>query len=312
MDYHLDRRLQLLLEPEHKGLYSWAIIELDDRGQKVGLDQIPWGWRLYFTATEIVLGDQLTVKTDGVIEGRLPQQEEISHRRTIRAKLRPGDPRSDADWYRRTSYRMFGTDREIKSFLLDILPLESEDENEKCEAWGSVSYTAETDFRTETEDDIVVFYLFVKPSTFDRYAARIADGTADEVILGAGMVSGFYSEWSPSISTRDVKVLARGNEQNVEMPDGTTFEPPRLGDVGEVDLYINAKRLQAKKLPSADNAEIYVDEEQSTPLVRPEVAESRSGGWDPQMQKTLQSLKSSARWIIGLLVVLVLVTLFKR
>lgn len=311
MDFHLERGLRLQTESKHKSLYSWAINEIDAQGQVLDHDQVPWGWNLYFTATEIVLSDQITVKKYGEIDDRLPQKAEISHRRTIRAKLRPGEPSRDDDWSRQTTYRMFGTDRVIKDIRVDILPLESEDETESCQAWGSVSYTAETDFRNETTEDCVVFYLMVKPTTFERYAQRIASGTADEIILGVGMVSGFYSEWSPSISTRNVKVLTEGSEHNVELPVGVSFEMPRLGSVGEAQLYINAIRVSAKKKPSADPAG-FEDEEQTMALVRPEIAKSQSEGINPQTANLLASLKSSARWVIGLLIVLIIATFLKR
>ena len=308
MEYHLDRRLRLLTEPEHKSLYLWAITEVDDAGQVVGRDQIPWVWTLYFTATEIVLGDNLTVKEGGDITGRIQQTEEISERRSIRAKLRSGDVRSDKNWFRQTTYKMFGTDRVISDFHLDVHPLASEDGKESCHAWGMVGYTSDADFRRATEEDYVGFTLMVKPSTFNIYAQRIADGTADEIIFAVGMVSGFYSEWSPDISTRDVKILATGSEQVVELPVGVAFEPPRLGGrVGEAHLYINAKRVQARK---------HVDEEgepQEAPLVRPETVQPPAfdGGKEPQVLALLTSLKGTGRWIIGLLILLVLATIWR-
>ena len=100
---------------------------------------------------------------------------------------------------------MFGTDRAIKSFQLDIHPITDPAEQESCAAWGTVSYTHEIDFRNETTEDCIVFYLFVKPETFARYAAKISHGSVDEMILSVGSVAGFYSEWSPSISTRNVR-----------------------------------------------------------------------------------------------------------
>lgn len=309
MDFHLDRRLRLLTDPEHRSLYTWAINELDEHGKVVGRDQIPWVWHLYFTATELILGDQINVKEAGEIEGRLPQEAEISHRRTIRAKLRPGNPRRDDDW-RETTYRMFGADRVITSFQVDVLQLESEDETESCQAWGSVSYTADNDFTEKTTEDCVIFYLMVKPSTFERYAQRIALGTADEVILCVGMVSGFYSDWSPAISTRDIKVLTRGSKQDVELPAGSSFEMPRLGQVGEAQLFINAIRVQAKK-QSTTETESLEEEKQTMALVRPELATALPGGADPQTTNLLASLKTSARWIIGLLIVLIVATIFK-
>lgn len=306
MEFHLDRRLQLLTE--HKSLYSWAINEVDENGKVVGSHQIPWDWSLYFTAIEIVLSDDLTVTEASKEKDVLAQEAEIEYRRTIRAQLLPGHPRFHED---RTTYRMFGTDRVIEDFRLDIHPLDTEDKIEVCRAWGCVSYTAEVDFRGETTEDCIVFYLLVKPSTFDRYVARISAGTAEEVTLRVRGVDGFYSEWSPSISTHDVKVLTPGSEHEVQLPADLKFEPPRLGSVGEASISVNAKRVQATKQPSAIADELADEEHQPTPLVRPDAIIAPMG-IDPQMMKLLQSLKGAARWIIGLLVLLVISTLLTR
>lgn len=307
MDYKIDRRMRLLIK-EKRELYSWAIQEFDDRGQQLGEDQIPWGWTLDFTATELVLGDSLTIKEEGKIEGRIPQKEEIAHRRRIRAKLRPGDPRDDRDWFRRTKYRMFGADREIQKFELNIVSLGSEDEQENCEAWAMVGYTDTDDYPRLDEDDVVAFNLLVKPSTFERYAARISNGTADEVILSVGRVDGFYAAWSPGIDTREVKVLAAGEEQVVETPDSKDYAIPRIGAVGDVDLYINAKRAQARNAGDPETAD--ENEITTTPLVRPEAAVP--GAIDLATTKALKGLATSAKWIIGLLVVLIIATFLRR
>ena len=88
---------------------------------------------------------------------------------------------------------------------------------------------------------ILTFYMAVKPSTFDRYAERIFNNTANEVILRVGMVEGFYSGWSPSFYVNDIKVLTLGNEQKIEIPNDFEFEPRRLGSVKEANLYINVE-----------------------------------------------------------------------
>ncbi len=308
MDYAIDRRLWLQASPEHKSLYSWAIVELDDKGQQLGHDQIPWGWRLAFTATEVVLSDHLTVKEEGDIEGRLPQIEDVSHRRGIRAELRPGDPRDHRDWFRRTTFRMFGTDRVIEKFTLDILPLASDDDKEEATAWGTVTYSSKDDYPSYSQDDCVCFYLQLKPSTFEHFAARIAEGTADELTFSVSLVQGFYSEWSPDISTRDVKVLTAGEAQQVEMPDGVTFDPPRLHRVGEAELHVSAKRAQSRHPGDPESGND--DEPDTTALLRPEAA--APAPVDATTVKVLKSLQGSARWIIGLLVVLTITVFLKR
>ncbi|RFB87192.1 hypothetical protein B5K08_22345 [Rhizobium leguminosarum bv. trifolii] len=310
MDYHLDRRLRFLAEPKYASLYSWAINEIDDYDKVVGGDQIPWGWNLYFTGVGIVLGDQISVTEASKFEGRIEQKAEISHQRTIRVKLRPGAPRGDGKQVRQSNFRMFGTDRVITDIQLDILPLKSESDIESCRAWGSVSYTSETDFGDETQEDCLNFNLMVKPSTFELYANRITSGSADQIIFSVGMVTGFYSDWSPSISTSDVKVLTTDREHDVELAAGRSI--PRLGTVGEARLYINAERVPQIHRPQNVRDAGMEHEKPTMPIVAAVGVERQATGADPQTLKLLGSLKSSARWIIGLLAALLIATLLER
>jgi hypothetical protein len=63
VDSHLERELRLHTEPEHKSLYRWAINEIGAHGKRIGYDQIPWDWSLYFTATSCVLSDSIEIKS---------------------------------------------------------------------------------------------------------------------------------------------------------------------------------------------------------------------------------------------------------
>lgn len=308
MDFHLERGLRLHTNPEHKNLYNWAINEIDARGQQIGHDQIPWGWTLHFTATSCVLGDSIEIKSQFQIEETAPALREIVQRQVIRVTLRPGSPRDDGDYFRKTIFSMFGTDRAIKSFQLDIHPIADPAEQESCTAWGTVSYTAEIDFRNETTDDCIVFYMFVKPDTFARCAAKIAHGLVDEMILRVGSVAGFYSEWSPSISTDHVKVLTKGDEQNITLPAGLQFEPPRLGDIGAAELYIN-RRLEFVKRAATAEA---VEETADVGTVRA-VPETRTpAAVDPRTLQMLGSLRRAAWFVVLLLALILIATLLKQ
>ena len=69
-------------------------------------------------------------------------------------------------------------------------------------------------------------------------------------------MSGFYSEWSPSITAYSIKVLAAEKEQDVVTDKGCEIDPPRLGSVGEFSL----KFTQRHKLnPKQDLRGINVD-----------------------------------------------------
>lgn len=308
VDFHLERGLRLHAKPEHKNLYNWAINEIDAQGQQIGHDQIPWGWSLHFTATSCVLAESIEIKSQAQTEETALAPREAVQRQVIRVRLRPGNPRDDEDYFRKTTFSMFGTDRAIESFQLNIHPITDSVEQENCTAWGTVSYTAEIDFRDETTDDCIVFYMLVKQETFARYAAKIAHGLVDEMILSVGSVAGFYSEWSPSISTSHIKVLTKGSKQNITLPVDLQFEPPRLGDVGAAELYINrclefAKRAVA---PEAVEETADVGTVRALPETRTPVAV------EPRTLQMLGSLRRAAWFVVLLLALIFIATLLKR
>jgi len=234
VDYHLNRKIRLSEESEYKNLYSWSLQELDEDGEKIGSDQIPWAWSLYFTASELRYSKSIEIE-------KVPddEEDEISSKdkdgESIYVILHPGICR-DGHWLEDdTSYSMLGTDRKIKQFGLKISKA-AEDNDEQCHIWGCVSYTAEMDFRDETVDDTVEIYLSLKPKQFGQIAEQLKSRQVDAFQVRLGGVSGFYSEWSPSISTSNIKILAASDDQEVQIPEGCKIEPPRLGNVREFSL----------------------------------------------------------------------------
>lgn len=248
MEFRLERaiRQKPTSEIEHQGLYTRALTELDDRGAQVGNDMIPWGWTTNFVGTEFVVMDTLRYETVGMMGKEHPELQS-SRRTMIQARLRPGRMRGeDSIFDREPTYRFFGTDRVITDWQLHITPT-AEKAEEGCTAWGSVSYDAEIDFRTETTTDIVTFYLNVNQSLYDRYLWNIGQGLANQLALAVGHVGGFYGEWSPGISTREIKVLA-GSEHKIEDGDGSEW--PRLGKVGKAEFFMNAKFDLTRRAPT--------------------------------------------------------------
>jgi hypothetical protein len=276
LDFHLEHGLRLDIEPEYKNLYAWAINEIDSHGQQIGRDQIPWPWSLHFTATSCALDDSFEIELEKKVETTAsPTPPKIAQKQAIRLQLRPGDSRQNDEG--RTTFSMFGTKRTIKDFQLHIYPISDSAERERCWAWGSVSYDFEVDFRYETTNDCIVFYLCVKPETFARYGAKIAHGLVDEIIFRVASVSGFYSEWSPGISTRDVKVLIC--DHKVNLPPGFQFEPPRLGHVGEAALFVNRILGFRKCAPESETTSEIVDgeTEQTIPQMQASAAPGSGG-----------------------------------
>lgn len=307
MEHHIDRRVVLNQDPESKNLYKWCLQELDAEGKKIGRDQIPWYWNLCFTATELTFGDGITIEPDyriGYDDAKMAVQE----KQTIRAKLRPGYPWEE-NLCRQTTYSMFGTDRTISAFELFIAKLEGEDKMEHCWAWGSVSYKTDIDFRVETTDDTVIFYLYVRPETFARYAEAIAGSKVDEAILRVGRVAGFYSGWSPASSTSDVKVLTNNPENVVEMPDDCDIVPRRLGEVGEAtfNLLRIAKLETSNDGAAEDDDWLKEDAPSGDQPDRATQAAQHLANVNARAVALLTSLRIAA-WVIAVLLFLILVT----
>lgn len=243
MDYNLERRISFSEESEYKSLYSWSLQEMSETGEKIGTPQIPWFWGLYFSATELAYRRSLNLRAEK--DGSEGEDPPLMETESIHAKLRPGSADQPPD--EATKFSMFGTARIIESFNLHISKLGSGDEA-KCIVWGCPSYTAEVDFRNETTKDTIEIYLQVRPETFDEYAEIVRGSLPSTLTVRLQGVSGFYSDWSPSISTDGVKVLANLKDQKVAMPDACAISPPVLGKVWETDLSFVVARETPSRL----------------------------------------------------------------
>ena len=137
-----------------------------------------------------------------------------------------------------TAFSMFGTGRYIRNFWLTIYKLEEGDNDECCNLWGCVSYTTDCDFHDVTTDDTINIYLYLSQKRFNSIAEVIKNQRVDVVQVRLKRVSGFYSDWSPSISTNSVKILVAADDQNLVCPENCDIVPPRLGAVGEFGLTI--------------------------------------------------------------------------
>lgn len=247
VDYHLDRKIKLSEKSEYKNLYSWSLQEFNEKGEKLGSDQVPWEWGLYFSASELRYSRSIAFEGDGALQ--------VEESESIAAVLRSGTWGEERWLDDETSYSMFGTNRTIKEFNIVVTKADNGDE-EKCRVWGCVSYTTEVDFREETVDDTVQIYLSIYPERFDAIKEQVQSRRVDCLQIRLRRVSGFYSEWSPSTRARNIKVLTASSDQEVLTKDGSKIEPPRLGDVGEFNITLtrgyNLPPKQERK--SDDNA----------------------------------------------------------
>jgi hypothetical protein len=231
MEYLLDNRVVLSAEREHKSLYPWSIKEFDENGKQIGRDQIPWDWSLRFEIIELVPTCTIQIKGADADQAEASKAELSEY---IYGKIRPSVDSREAGLY-----SMFGTQRTISEFGLFIY--KATNDESRCNLWGSVSYTSDNDFEDVTEADAVVVYVHLSREKFDQLMkfVKFPRPTGAEIRLKG--VSGFYSDWSPSIRTDSIKILANAGDQRLENPQRLDIKTPVLGRVEEFDLVLRQR-----------------------------------------------------------------------
>ncbi len=242
MEYHLDREIRLTEQTELASLYKWSLQEFDNDGKAVSSELIPWWWTLHFTASELNYRKGIEIEDSS--------KDATSER--ISATLNPEGNKILAV-SSPARYSMFGTSRKIKDFTLNIRRLTDSQEKQVCEAWGIVSYTSEVDFRDNTENDILGFEVFLNDKNFEEFKSFLIFKSNEDELRFSVCGSGFYSEWSPGISTDNIKILASGSEQKVSIPAGNDIEPPRLGEISEFSISMSRKNILAVKNDQSEN-----------------------------------------------------------
>ncbi len=319
MDFELDRKIFLTTEREHKSLYSWCIQEYSANGEKVGSDQIPWAWNNHFVATNINYHVNLSGKTKSSSrlqflddsrkelpkskQNNINKQIVIDEIEYITVILQSEDDQ--------TSYSMFGTDRKVRDIQLSITKA-SMQTKESCYAWACPSYQTEIDFRNITEPDLIQFNLTLKAEKFNRILELIKDNNINKLKFVASGVTGFYSEWSPSISTSQIKVLSRDSSHKVEIDKNCKLTAaqqnniPRIGEVLEFNLWII--KNQGDQLISINNNDA---DEDSNYIDTPDKFSGQNNSNKillAQLQKITHPLKQS---LLVIVILLVLILIFK-
>lgn len=295
MKYDLNYAVRLNADTKHKNLYSWCLEETDAAGEVVGRGLIPWSYSLYFYVSELRL--IAAVEVGSVFSDEPADNKAARATRTIRAQLKPEADRSGRMLNRNTAYSMMGTDRRQVSLELIVEPTSRANPEEVCRAWGSPAYTSELDFCEVTEPDIVVFHLYVSPQAFETYARQIETDAVTHATFRVGFVKGFYSDWSPSISTDLIKILTANKEHGVTIPEGCEIVPPTLGGVGDARFTL----WKAADLSTTQQVGLDLNE----PEAHRAAPISASNALDPRIDRMLSSLRIAAWLVVVLLVILV-------
>ena len=289
---NLDYDLEYSTDIEHKSLYGWCLREIDQEGNQLGQDQIPWDWSLSFQAKDIHIST--LVENDAppniFANKENTQDEEITKvavTEKIAGNLIPKD---------HTAYSMLGTDRAIKDIGFSI----EQSEVQGCHIFGCPSYTTDIDFMDMTVDDFIVITLLLNKENFENVSHKIKSGKLDDITLSLSDVRGFYSEWSPSISTSKIKILGSTRDQIVNIPKGNEIDPPRLGHVGKFSLRIGA----IQELSIKDEDDEHHDD--LTDDIRPTSAEEKVNNQNTFLQEHFREITYPLWGIIVLLFLILL------
>lgn len=297
MNDFIDREIRYNTEGEYKSLYEWCLNEYSKDGKKIGSDLIPWPWTLYFTA--------MNLRYSKTLEGSSNPEEvdkSIKESERIFAELHPGGYKGGI-FKKEASLSMFGTDRAIENITLIITPSENDMPEGSCYLFGSVSYEMEIDFVNEIEPDFLQVDITLSLSKFRELRELVCSNQITNAELSIKNVSGFYSEWSPSITARHIKVLAT---QSVVMPEGVDIELPKLNVVGGFNInFIHHTTLKTKQELSAVADD---DTFEDSPLDSVKV-ETKSDSMTQErlinIEQSLEKLKTPLWILVAILAILV-------
>jgi hypothetical protein len=247
MEHNLEKAVKYDLEDEFKSLYPWSLIEAEEETQKSPKKWIPFSWSVRFIASKLAIVRRISINRSYDVDDQ--KAKTLADSSMIIASLHSGFCNDGMNLEDYVDYRMFGTDRRIESFTLKIYV--ATDGVEKCTAWATPSYDYEVDFRSNVETDIVEFNLYISKERWESVERLVKSKEVDSLNVSFGNVSGFYSDWSPSISTNSIKILT--SFHSVEGDEKIIETLSKIGDVGEfgliayTDKNLNVKLNQSSK-----------------------------------------------------------------
>ena len=148
----------------------------------------------------------------------------------ITIKITP-DP--NAQRFSGPTFSFFGTERLIEEFTLQVQP--GDDEQLKLLAIPSYTYEG-PEFNNETTSDEVVFIYTIKSDNFEQLKELILNETVSDISFRASGIEGFYSRWSPTITTDHIKIWSLDGP-DLEIPSDATGRWLRVGDAASANEF---------------------------------------------------------------------------
>ncbi len=289
MDCILEKKIRFSSKKDNT-LYSWCLNEIGNHEKDHNRDLIPYAFSTYFEASTLRVTKRVGTHRK---HSNNEMIRESDNSVVISGDLKPSF-RPNVD-YRDTTYFMFGTDRRIDSISLTIENLGNDTDIEVCNLWGSPSYKGEIDFREFIEADHLSVSIFVKNSHFESFVRMIESKTVESIKLMLKEVDGFYSPWSPSISTSSIKILTEYHEVEGEIDLDRPL--PLVGKVGEFSLVFSSSLNLNQKINVDTTNEDAILMEKSSNKVESD---------DGKYLTIVDNLKKPLWWILFVLILMLL------
>jgi hypothetical protein len=308
LDYDADLNVSLETETEYQSLYKWCLKESKESGDQVGRDLIPFRWNVFLHSTSFGIQRFISSQDTFRFEDENLEALKFDKKDVIVAKLASGHYEGD-DW-RAPTISMIGSSRAVQEITLKISRIDDV-EQETCHVWGSLAYESEIDFRNERVEDTIQISLYLENEKFDSLFDLIRSAEIDRLSLRLSDVQGFYSDWSPAISTDFIKVLANLKDHGLEVDDEWKERIPTLGRVGEVSIAV--ERTHSAKLATKsvdDDADDWLSEsdDDDDDLASSDAKPTHSRG--ELRQKFYERSLSRISKLLGILIIIELARLF--
>ncbi len=267
MDYHLEKEITLLDLTKRDSSYPWCLRETSfkpiDEDEPFVTDYVPCRYGFNFTVSDISLihsvgfsaKDRFFLPDDEFKVRTKDSKIEANGREFIKATLHSGIRNESGNLDQVTRFSMFGTDRIIDNFILQIFCIDNIEYSgeDRHSISGEIRHTREG----ETEPDHICINLWLSKNRFDKLARLISDKSVNSATVSIREISGFYSEQSAVYTrTSKVKVLTENEEQEVTITEGDDINLPRLGYIDQFSLsLITGNKFNSKQNHNTLNIE---------------------------------------------------------
>jgi len=313
----LNRTIKLNNDSEYESLYSWSLEEYDSEGKKVTEAFIPMQIGSIYLDVE-----KLIYLNNFQGSGYEPKSSKITESEFISGTLKTqADRRKDISTS--NTFSMFGTNREIKTFGIEIYKVDNDyrsEESFNLTGWIGFETEADMDLPAQEIEDAIYITVVLNEERFNKIVQNIKDGIHPNQVK-INHAEGFYNSWTPSIHLRDIKILTDEKErygdentpyaQQIEIPEDCDITPPRIGKLRDFNIgFLIESNESVDENSETEDEDYYEDDdeldnaneqESSTDIISSQLSQISDLG-----NLALRALKLPL-WIIAITLLLILI-----